>query len=102
MTYSKLSKALSCTLAGIDSILVEVEINIASNGQDEPSYSTVGLPDTAVRESKDRVRAAIKNSGYRFSGKHVTVNLAPANVKKEGSSFDLPIATHARSEMCHV
>jgi magnesium chelatase family protein len=93
MGLSFLSKTFSCALVGIDSVLVEVEINIStSDGDEDPSYSTVGLPDTAVRESKDRVRAAIKNSGFSFRGKHVTVNLAPANIRKEGSAYDLPIA----------
>ncbi|MBN2381451.1 YifB family Mg chelatase-like AAA ATPase [bacterium] len=91
MADTRLAKTVSCALTGVDGTIVEVEVNISSEG-DDPSYSTVGLPDTAVRESKDRVRAAIMNSGFRYWGKHITVNLAPANVKKEGSAFDLPIA----------
>ncbi len=84
-----LAKIHSSAVLGIDGVPVTVEVDIA-NGL--PTFTTVGLPDGSVRESKDRVRAAIKNSGYQFPGKRVTVNLAPADLKKEGSSFDLPIA----------
>ncbi len=85
-----LSRILSATLIGIDAHIVEVEVDIASRGL--PHFSTVGLPDTAVKESKDRVKAALKNTGFNFPLKQITVNLAPADIKKEGSSFDLPIA----------
>lgn len=85
-----LSKILSATLIGIDAHTVEVEVDITSRGL--PHFSTVGLPDTAVKESKDRVRAALKNTGFNFPLKQITVNLAPADIKKEGSAFDLPIA----------
>lgn len=85
-----LSKILSATLIGIDAHVVEVEVDITSRGL--PHFSTVGLPDTAVKESKDRVRAALKNTGLNFPLKQITVNLAPADTKKEGSAFDLPIA----------
>lgn len=74
---------------GIDAYIVEVEVDIS---QGLPSFATVGLPEGAVRESKDRVKAAIKNSGYHFPSDRITVNLAPADIKKEGSAFDLPIA----------
>ena len=84
-----LAKVLSSAVFGIDAYVVEVEVDIAHG---LPSFSTVGLPDGAVRESKDRVRAAIKNSGYEFPPDRITVNLAPADVKKEGAAFDLPIA----------
>ncbi|HBR16614.1 MAG TPA: ATP-dependent protease [Deltaproteobacteria bacterium] len=84
-----LSKVFSSAVLGIDAYLVEVEVD-TSHGL--PFFSTVGLPDNAVKESKDRVRAAIKNSGYDFPAKHITVNLAPANVKKEGTTFDLPVS----------
>ncbi len=84
-----LAKTLSSALIGIDACLIEVEVDIA-NGL--PNFSTVGLPDNAVKESRDRVRAAIKNSGYKFPAKRITVNLAPADIKKEGSGFDLPVA----------
>ncbi len=82
-------KAISSTVIGIDSHPVTVEVDLAAG---LPLFSTVGLPDVAVRESKDRIKAAIKNSGYPFPGHHVTVNLAPADIKKEGTAFDLPIA----------
>jgi|Deesub1362B_J571_1020462.scaffolds.fasta_scaffold00036_6 magnesium chelatase family protein len=85
-----LSKVFSTTLIGIDAHPVEVEVDITSRGL--PHFSMVGLPDTAVKESRDRVKAALKNSGYVFPLKQITVNLAPADLKKEGSSFDLPIA----------
>ena len=76
-------------MVGIDGLLVEVEVDIAYG---LPAFSTVGLPEGAVRESKDRVKAAIKNSGYEFPNRRITVNLAPADVKKEGTGYDLPIA----------
>jgi magnesium chelatase family protein len=85
-----LSKILSASIIGIDAHIVEVEVDITSRGL--PHFSMVGLPDTAVKESKDRVRAALKNVGFHFPLKQITVNLAPADLKKEGSSFDLPIA----------
>jgi magnesium chelatase family protein len=84
-----LSKVLSCATFGIEGYLVEVEVDLSTG---LPGFTTVGLPDNAVKESKDRVYAAIKNAGFRFPGRKITVNLAPADVKKEGSSFDLPIA----------
>jgi magnesium chelatase family protein len=80
---------LSSSIIGIDAYRVEVEVDI-SRGL--PSFSTVGLPEGAVRESKERVKAALKNSGYHFPSDRITVNLAPADVKKEGSGFDLPMA----------
>jgi len=86
-----LAKILSATLLGIDAYAVEVEVDITARGL--PHFSTVGLPDTAVKESKERVRAALKNTGFNFPLKQITVNLAPADIKKEGSAFDLPIAT---------
>ncbi len=85
-----LSKVLSASIVGIDAYPVEVETDITSRGL--PHFSMVGLPDAAVKESKDRVRAALKNIGFNFPLKQITVNLAPADLKKEGSSFDLPIA----------
>ncbi|MCL2760114.1 MAG: YifB family Mg chelatase-like AAA ATPase [Desulfuromonadales bacterium] len=84
-----LSKVLSAALLGIDAVIVEVEIDIAMG---LPQFSTVGLPDGAVKESKDRVKAALKNSGYNFPPTRITANLAPADLKKEGAAFDLPIA----------
>ncbi|MFX4261761.1 YifB family Mg chelatase-like AAA ATPase [Pelotomaculum propionicicum] len=79
----------STALHGLDGQVVEVEVDV-SNGL--PSFDIVGLPDVSVRESKDRVRAAIKNSGLEFPVRRITVNLAPADVKKEGPVYDLPIA----------
>jgi magnesium chelatase family protein len=84
-----LAIVLSSAVSGIDAYLVKVEIDI-SNGL--PSLSTVGLPDSAVKESRERVTAAIKNSDFHFPTSRITVNLAPADVRKEGSGFDLPIA----------
>jgi len=84
-----LAKLLSGSTLGIDAYPVDVEVDISGG---LPSFSTVGLPDNAVKESKDRVRSAIRNSGYAFPAKRITVNLAPANVRKEGTTFDLPVA----------
>jgi magnesium chelatase family protein len=84
-----LARVLTASTLGIDAFQVQVEVDI-SRGL--PSFSTVGLPDNAVKESKDRVRSAIKNSGYNLPAKKITVNLAPADIKKEGTSFDLPVA----------
>ena len=84
-----LAKVLSGAILGIDAYIVEVEVDIA---QGLPVFATVGLPDGAVKESKERVKSAIKNSGYDLPPKRITVNLAPADVKKEGAGFDLPIA----------
>ena len=84
-----LSKILSGAVIGVDGLMVQVEVDLALG---LPAFSTVGLAEGAVRESKDRVRAAIKNSGYEFPGRRITVNLAPAAVKKEGAGYDLPIA----------
>ncbi len=84
-----LATAVSGALIGIDGLLVEVEVDVALG---LPQFTTVGLPEGAVRESKDRVRSAIKNSGYEFPARRITVNLAPADVKKEGAAYDLPIA----------
>lgn len=84
-----LAKALSATLAGVDARMVQVEVDLA---QGLPSFATVGLAEGAVREAKDRVRAAIKNSGYSFPLGRITVNLAPAAVRKEGTGYDLPMA----------
>jgi magnesium chelatase family protein len=84
-----IAKVLSGGLLGIDAYVIEVEVDISLG---LPVFATVGLPDGAVKESKDRVKAAIKNSGYDFPSQKITVNLAPADVKKEGAAFDLPIA----------
>jgi magnesium chelatase family protein len=84
-----ISKVLTSAILGIDAILVEVEADISYG---LPAFNIVGLPETSVKESKERVRSAIKNSGFEFPNDRITVNLAPADLKKEGSSFDLPIA----------
>lgn len=85
-----LAKVNSAAIVGLDAVPVEVEVDIASQGL--PSFTIVGLPDKAVEESKERVRSAIKNSGADFPAKRITVNLAPADLPKEGPSYDLPIA----------
>ena len=74
---------------GIDAVVVEFEVDISPV---LPYFATVGLRDNIVRESKDRAKAALQNSGYPFHYVRVTVNLAPANLRKEGAGFDLPIA----------
>jgi magnesium chelatase family protein len=84
-----IAKVISSTVIGIDAHLIEVEVDI-SNGL--PAYTTVGLPEAAVKESKERVKSAIHNSGYAFPDDRITVNLAPANIKKDGTGFDLPMA----------
>ena len=84
-----IAKVLSGGLLGIDAYVIEVEVDISLG---LPIFATVGLPDGAVKESKDRVKSAIKNSGFDFPSQKITVNLAPADVKKEGAAFDLPIA----------
>lgn len=84
-----LSRIYSCGLSGIDGFTVCVETDI-SNGM--PMFDVVGLPDTAVKEAKERVRSAIKNTGYNFPAKHIIINLAPAAQRKEGAGYDLPMA----------
>src|SRR5579864_4875854 len=85
-----LAKVISAAVVGLDAVPVEVEVDIASQGL--PSFTIVGLPDKAVEEAKERVRAAIRNSGADFPARRITVNLAPADLPKEGPSYDLPIA----------
>jgi magnesium chelatase family protein len=82
-------RARSLSLFGIDAVPVEVEVDVSAG---LPGFSIVGLPDAAVQEARERVRVAISNSGFRFPTKKVIVNLAPANLRKEGAAFDLPIA----------
>jgi len=84
-----LAKVYSSALTGVDAYPVEVEIDLARG---LPKFNIVGLPDAAVREAKERVSSAIKNSAFEFPTKKITVNLAPADIKKEGSSLDLSIA----------
>jgi len=84
-----LASLRTATLFGIEAFPVHVEVDVAFGF---PCFAMVGLPDTTVRESHHRVKAAIRNSGYEFPPHRITVNLAPADVRKAGSSFDLPIA----------
>ena len=84
-----LSTVLSGAVLGIDAYLVNVETDVASG---LPSFAVVGLPQGAVKEGKERVVAALQNSGFQVPPKRITVNLAPADVRKEGSAFDLPVA----------
>ena len=85
-----LAKVFSCALVGLDGALVEVEVDL--NPQSLPSVTLVGLPDAAVKESTERVRAAIFNSGLTYPRGRLTINLAPADLRKEGPAYDLPIA----------
>ncbi len=83
------SKVLSCATHGVNAFLVDVETNLE---RQIPGFSIVGLPDNAVKESRERILAAIRNCGFEFPLRKITVNLAPADIRKEGSSFDLPMA----------
>jgi magnesium chelatase family protein len=87
-----LYKTLSAAVYGIDANIIEVEVDVSAIKTIEERFNTVGLPDAAVRESRERVRSALKNSGYDIPTSHITINLAPADIKKEGSGFDLPMA----------
>jgi magnesium chelatase family protein len=87
-----LYKTLSAAVYGIDASIIEVEVDLSGIRTNEDHFHTVGLPDAAVRESRERVRAALKNCGYDIPPTHITINLAPADIKKEGSGFDLPMA----------
>ena len=87
-----LYKTLSAAVYGIDASIIEVEVDVSGIKQNEDHFHTVGLPDAAVRESRDRVRAALKNCGYDIPPTDITINLAPADIRKEGSGFDLPMA----------
>ncbi|MBI4637652.1 MAG: ATP-binding protein [Candidatus Rokubacteria bacterium] len=84
-----LARVLSAALQGVEAALVRVEVDVTAG---LPAFTTVGLPDSAVRESRERVRTAIRNAGFAFPSDRITVNLAPADLRKEGASFDLPIA----------
>lgn len=84
-----LATVLSCATVGLEGLLVQVEVDV---GQGQPGLFVVGLPDAAIQESRERVRSAIRNSGARFPHGRVIVNLAPADVRKEGPAYDLPIA----------
>ena len=84
-----LAKVTSCAVVGLEGAIVEVEADISPG---LPSFTIVGLPDAAVQEAKERVRAAIRNSGFSFPMRRIVVNLAPASLKKAGPAYDLPIA----------
>jgi magnesium chelatase family protein len=84
-----LARVFSAALVGVEAVLIRVEVDVAAG---LPSFTTVGLPDSAVRESRERVRTAIRNAGFPFPPDRITVNLAPADFRKEGPAFDLPIA----------
>ena len=84
-----LAKVISCAIVGLDGAIVEVEADISPG---LPSFTIVGLPDAAVQEARERVRAAIRNSGCTFPTRRIVVNLAPADLKKVGPAYDLPIA----------
>src|SRR5512138_2856605 len=84
------AKVFTCAIVGLEGVLVEVEVDIPPQGL--ANFLIVGLPDAAVQEAKERVRTAIKNSGLVFPMRRITVNLAPADLKKEGPAYDLPIA----------
>src|SRR4051812_4189257 len=87
-----LFKTLSAAVYGVDANLIEVEVDVSGIKTNEDHFHTVGLPDAAVRESRERVRAALKNCGYDIPPTDITINLAPADIRKEGSGFDLPMA----------
>src|SRR6266550_2436986 len=84
-----LARVFSAALVGVEAALIRVEVDVSPG---LPLFATVGLPDSAVRESRERVRTAIRNAGFPFPPDRITVNLAPADFRKEGPSFDLPIA----------
>ena len=85
-----LAKSRTCAVVGLDGFVVEVEVDISPG---LPAFNIVGLPDTSVQESRERVRAAIRNSGHEFPMRRITVSLAPADLRKAGPAYDLPIAT---------
>ena len=87
-----LYKTVSAAVYGVDANIIEVEVDVSGIKQNEDHFHTVGLPDAAVRESRDRVRAALKNCGYDIPPTDITINLAPADIRKEGAAFDLPMA----------
>ena len=96
-----LAQVDALAVLGVDAYVVRVEADVSSNFQ---SFAIVGLPDAAVRESGERVRAAIKNSGFTWPMRRITVNLAPADTKKQGPIFDLPIAKMhcSQSSVCKL
>lgn len=93
------AKVLSCSLKGIESEITIVEVDLYNA---IPSFNIVGLPDVEVKEAKERVRSAISNTGYKFPSKRITINLSPANTKKEGTHFDLPMAIAIMIALDHM
>jgi len=85
-------RTLSAAVYGIDAQLIDGEVDIAPFRLEKDNFMTVGLPDAAVRESRERIQAAVKNCGFEIPTTKITINLAPADPKKEGSGFDLPMA----------
>ncbi|MCH8024556.1 MAG: YifB family Mg chelatase-like AAA ATPase [Candidatus Marinimicrobia bacterium] len=100
MSTPFLSHTYSAAVSGVEAYIVKVECHLENIIP--PSFTTVGLPDGAVRESKERVMAAMKNSGFKIPQKRTTINLAPADIRKEGSAFDLPIAVGILTALGHV
>jgi magnesium chelatase family protein len=92
LALSMLFKTQSAAVFGIDANIIEVEVDISPTRSQEENFQTVGLPDAAVRESRQRIRAALRNCGFEVPITQITINLAPADIKKEGSGFDLPMA----------
>src|ERR1041385_5597270 len=86
-----LFKTRGAAIYGIDAHLIDVEVDMFAQGNPQES-AMVGMPDTAVRESRERIKSALINSGFGYPNKRITINLAPANVRKEGARFDLPVA----------
>src|SRR5437763_10665986 len=86
-----LFKTRSAAVHGIDAHLIDVEVDMYSSGSARDSVM-VGMPDIAVRESRERIKSVLINSGFGYPAKRITINLAPANVRKEGAGFDLPVA----------
>ena len=87
-----LFRTFSAAIQGIDAHVIDVEVDMYPAGTNR-DFVTVGMPDAAVRESRERIKSALLNSGFGYPSKSVTINLAPANVRKEGAGFDLPMAT---------
>src|SRR6202045_1777922 len=85
-----LFRTRSAAVFGIDAHLIDVEVDMYPSSQRD--FITVGMPDTAVKESRERIKSALINSGYGYPNKSITINLAPANVRKEGAGFDVPMA----------
>src|SRR5574344_1438859 len=90
------SKVFSGTTIGLNAYKIEIEVDFSNS---LPAVAIVGLPDTAINEARERVRSAIKNSGFTFPSQKVIINLAPADIKKEGTNFDLPMAVGILTEL---